>query len=89
MAATLTADVYQDNIAVTLANVLTVANKRTSAMGIDVTESLLSITQRFQDGTLYWRINYGPKEYILRRGGDLIVDIAASSGEVERVLWGQ
>ena len=89
MAATLTAEVYQDDVAVTIANVLATANKRAIEMGVDVTESLLTITQRLQDGIMYWRINYGPKDYINTRGGDLIVDISANSGEVKQVLWGQ
>lgn len=89
MAATLIADVYQDDIAVTIANVLATANKRATEMGIDVAESLLTITQRMQGDIMYWRINYGPEDYINTRGGDLIVDIAADSGEVEQVLWGQ
>jgi len=89
MALTLTAEVYLDDIAVTLANVLATANKRASALGIDVAESLLTISQRFKTDGLVWRINYGRKEYINCRGGDLIVDVAAHRGEVEQVLWGQ
>ena len=89
MAATLTVEVYQDEIAVTIANVLATANKRASEMGIDVAESLLTITQQLQDNVMYWRINYGPKDYINRRGGDLVVDVSANSGEVKQVMWGQ
>jgi hypothetical protein len=89
MAVMLTAEVYQDDIAVTLANVLATANKRASEMGVDVTNSLLTLTQRMADDVLVWRINYGPKEYINRRGGDLVVDVAATSGKVAQVLWGQ
>jgi hypothetical protein len=89
MALTLTAEVYQDDIAVTLANVLAIANKRASSLGIDVAESLLTISQRMANDAMVWRINYGPKDYINRRGGDLVVDVAACSGEVEQVLWGQ
>jgi len=87
MAAMLTAEVYQDDVAVTIANVMATANKRASEMGIDVAESLLTITQRLQEDIIYWRINYGPKDYINTRGGDLVVDISAISGEVEQVLW--
>lgn len=89
MTATLAAEVYQDDVAVMTANVLARANKRASEMGIDVAESLLTITQRIQDDSLYWRINYGPKDYINTRGGDLVVDVLANSGEIEQVFWGQ
>lgn len=89
MAATLTSEVYQDDIAVTIANVLATANKRATEMGVDVAESLLTISQRLQDDIMFWRINYGPRDYINTRGGDLIVDVSANSGEIEQVLWGQ
>jgi len=83
------AEVYQDDIAVALANVLAVANKRASELGVDVTDSLLTISQRIQNEGVVWRINYGPKDYINQRGGDLIVDVGAVSGKVEQVLYGQ
>lgn len=89
MTATLMAEVYQDDIAVALANVLAVANKRASELGVDVTDSLLTISQRIQNEGVVWRINYGPKDYINQRGGDLIVDVGAVSGKVEQVLYGQ
>lgn len=89
MAATLTAEVYQDDVAVTLTKVIATANKRASEMGVNVAESLLTITQRLQGGMMYWRINHGPKDYINRRGGDIIVDVEAKSGKIEQVLWGQ
>ncbi|MBI3960877.1 MAG: hypothetical protein HY328_18865 [Chloroflexi bacterium] len=89
MAVTLTAEVYQDEVAVTLANVLATANQRAREMGVDVADSLLTITQRVKDDAMVWRINYGPKDYINRRGGDFIVDVAANSGEIAQVLWGQ
>lgn len=89
MAATLTAEVYQDDIAVALANVLAAANKRAGELGVDVADSLLTISQRIQSNGMVWRINYGPREYIHQRGGDLIVDVGAASGKVEQVLYGQ
>jgi len=89
MAATLTAEVYQDDIAVALANVLAAANKRAVEMGVDVADSLLTISQRVKSDGMVWRINYSPKDYINQRGGDLIVDVTATNGQVEQVLYGQ
>ncbi len=88
MSVTLTADVLQDDIAVSLARVMATANKREHEAGVDVLQSIISITQHFEDG-LFWRINYGPRNYINRRGGDLIVDIDASDASIKHVLWGQ
>lgn len=89
MAVSLTAEVYQDDMAVTLANALAAANRRAVEMGVDVADSLLTISQRIGHDGMIWRVNYGPREYINQRGGDLIVDVAAHSGEVEQVLYGQ
>ncbi len=89
MATTLTADVLQDDLAVSLARVLAAANKKARESGIDVLQSLITITQRSLNGDLLWRINYGPKDYVGRRGGDLIVDVDANDASVKQVLRGQ
>ena len=39
--------------------------------------------------TLLWRVNYGPKEYVGRRGGDLLLEVDPSDASVKRVQWGQ
>ncbi|MBN1312536.1 MAG: hypothetical protein JXB30_14065 [Anaerolineae bacterium] len=88
MAATLSADVLQDDLAVSLARVLAVANKRARELGVDVLQSIITITQHFDDGEL-WRVNYGPKAYVGRRGGDLIVEVDASDISIKQVLRGQ
>ena len=88
MGATLTADVLQDDIAVSLARVMAVANQRAREAKVDVSQSLITITQYFEDG-LFWRINYGPRHYMNQRGGDLIVEIDASDTSIKRVLQGQ
>ena len=88
MAATLTADVLQDDLAVTLARVLATANKRARELGVDALQSLITITQHFDNGPR-WRINYGPKDYVGRRGGDLIIEVDASDISIRQVLRGQ
>ena len=89
MAAGLTADVLQDDIAVSLARAMTAANKRAREAGVDVLESLITISQRVLDDQALWRINYGPKEYIGRRGGDFIVDVDTVDATIRQVLRGQ
>lgn len=89
MAATLTADVLQDDLAVSLACALASANKRACESGIDVVQSLITITQCPFDGKLLWRINYGPKDYVGRRGGDLIVEVDPSDASIKQALRGQ
>ena len=88
MSATLTADVLQDDLAVLLARVLATANKRARESGVDVLQSFITITQSFENGPR-WRVNYGPKDYIGRRGGDLIIEVDAGDVTIRQVLRGQ
>ncbi len=88
MTANLTADVLQDDLAIMLARALALANKRARELGIDVRNSIITITQLPLNGGL-WRINYGPKDYIGRRGGDLIIEVDPISSSIKRVLRGQ
>lgn len=89
MATSLTVDVLQDDLAISLARVLAAANKKARESGLDVLQSLITITQRSFNGGLIWRINYGPKDYVGRRGGDLIVDVDPDDASVKQVLHGQ
>lgn len=88
MSVTLTTDVLQDDLALSLARVLAAANKRAREAGVDVARSVITISQSFEHG-LRWRVNYGPKDYIGRRGGDLIVEVEANDANVTQVLRGQ
>jgi hypothetical protein len=88
MSAVLNPDVLQDELAVSLARVIAAANKRARESGVDVLESIITITQL--GGTeAQWRVNYGPKNYVGRRGGDLIVDVDADGTSIKQVLRGQ
>ncbi len=89
MTTTLTADVYADDVAVSLARAVAVANKRARESGIDILQSLITVTQRLFNGDVLWRINYGPRDYIGRRGGDLIIEIDSGDSSIKEVLWGQ
>jgi hypothetical protein len=78
-----------DEIAVSLARVMAVANKRARESGIDLLQSLITITQRSFNSGLVWRINYGPKDYVGRRGGDLMIEVDPISASITQVLHGQ
>lgn len=88
MAAVLSSDVLQDELAVLLARVVAAANKRAVELGVDVRQTIVTVTQ-MTDGEPHWRVNYGRKDYIGRRGGDLIVDVDADNTTIKRVLHGQ
>jgi len=86
--ATLSADVLQDDMAVMLARVMAAANKRARELGVDVLQSFITITQQVDNGLL-WRVNYGPRDYINKRGGDLMVDVNGEDMNIRQVLRGQ
>ncbi len=89
MAAALTADVLQDDMAVSLARVIASANKRARESGVDVIQSLVTITQHISNGNLLWSVNYGSRDYVGRRGGDLIVEVDPADASIQQVLRGQ
>ena len=84
----LSTDVLQDDVAVALARVMATANKRARELGVDIVQSLITITQHFDNG-LFWRINYGPKEYLTKRGGDLMIEVSGDDMKIKQVLRGQ
>ena len=86
--ATLSADVLQDDMAVMLARVMAAANKRARELGVDALQSFITITQQVDDG-LFWRVNYGPRDYMNRRGGDLMIDVDGDDMKIRQVLRGQ
>jgi hypothetical protein len=69
--------------------VMAAANKRARESGIDVLQSLITISQRAFEGRLLWRVNYGPRDYVARRGGDLIIDVDPADATIKQVLRGQ
>ena len=89
MATRLSPDVLSDNIAVSLAGVIAAANKRAGKLGVDASQSLLIISQHLLNEERLWRVNYGPKDYIGQRGGDLIIEVDPSDASIRQVLWGQ
>jgi len=89
MAATLAAEVLQDDIAVSLARAMATANKRARELGVDVLQNLITVTQQVSNGVALWRINYGPKDYLGRRGGDLVIDVDQYNASIKQVLRGQ
>ncbi len=89
MALPLSAEVLQDDLAVSLARAVATANKRAREIGVDVLQSLISITEQIIDGCSVWRVNYGPKDYVNQRGGDVLIEVDMHDGTVKRVLRGQ
>ncbi len=64
----LSPDVLQDELAISLARAVAVANREARSAGVNIDESLVTIQQELDGGQPRWRINYGPKDYVHRRG---------------------
>jgi myo-inositol-hexaphosphate 3-phosphohydrolase len=79
----------QDRLAMSVAQAVSVANEAALQYGTDPANSLVTITEDNAPGGRVWRIQYGPRDYIGRRGGDLIVLVEERTGSVQQVIRGQ
>lgn len=82
-------EVLGDALAVSVARMMAAANKRARELGVDASQCLISIAQDSRGGDSHWRVNYGAKEYVGRRGGDLIIDVNPVDCSIAKVLRGQ
>ena len=82
-------EMQQDRLVMSVAKALALANEAALARGTDPANSLVTITEELSAGGRLWRINYGPRDYIDRRGGDLIVVVDEGSQAVQRIIRGQ
>ena len=88
--ATLTLEEMQhDHLVMSVARALALANEAVQAHGTDPADSLVTIVEEPGASGDIWRISYGPRDYVNRRGGDLIVVVDERAGTVERVIRGQ
>jgi hypothetical protein len=79
----------QDRLAMSVARALTVANDAARERGTDPADALITISDESLPGGRVWRITYCHRDYINRRGGELIVLVDQATGQLERVLRGQ
>jgi len=40
-------------------------------------------------GVWLWRVHYGARDYVGRRGGDLMIDIDPANADIKQILRGQ
>ncbi len=81
--------VLEDELAVSLARAVAAANARARREGVEIDRSLVMAAEHATAGGVCWRISYGPRDYVHRRGGDVIIDVGLEDGRVQRVLRGQ
>ena len=78
-----------DELVMSVARALALANEAAVAQGTQPGNSIVTITEEPADAGRVWRIHYGPRDYVNRRGGDLIVLVDEKSQAVQRVMRGQ
>jgi hypothetical protein len=82
-------ETLQDEIAVSVAQVLASANRKAKELGVDVGTSLITVSQHLAKGVWLWRVHYGARDYVGRRGGDLMIDIDPANADIRQILRGQ
>jgi hypothetical protein len=81
--------IQQDYLVMSVARALVLANEAAVSQGINLDDSLVTITEEVSSAGRLWRIHYGPRDYLGRRGGDLIVLVDEQSEAVQRIIRGQ
>ena len=89
MATVLSKETLQDEIAVSVAQILASANRKAKELGIDVRTSLITVSQHLAKGVWLWRVSYGTRDYVGRRGGDLMIDVDPVNADIKQILRGQ
>ena len=89
MATVLSNETLQDEIAVSVARVLASANRKAKELGVDVKESLITVSQLLAKDVWLWRVHYGARDYVGRRGGDLMIDIDPANEDIKQIVRGQ
>jgi hypothetical protein len=79
----------QDDLVMSVARALALANEAAQAQGTDPATCLITISEESGSAGQLWRVNYGPRDYVNRRGGDLIVLVDEQAGSVQRIIRGQ
>jgi hypothetical protein len=81
--------IQKDNLALSMAFAVALADQEAVARGITLADALVSVGEESPPPTRVWRVHYGPRNYVNRRGGDLTVHVDEQACEVRRVIRGQ
>ena|GEM_PF-6564742 len=74
-----------DPVVHSVAHVMTMANERARQEGVDVQQSVVTVSQMDDDG-VHWRVNYCPKGAALRRGSDIFINVDMANQATEVLL---
>jgi hypothetical protein len=80
--------IQQDRLALTIAGAVTLANETLVARGVNPAACVVMIEEVLSDTGRTWRMQYGPRDFVHRRGGVWIVVVDEQAGVAE-VIRGQ
>lgn len=89
MATVTVKELQQNHLVTSVARALALANEAALKQGTVPADSLVTITEETSPTGRLWRIHYGPRDYVGRRGGDLIVLVDERADAVQRIIRGQ
>jgi hypothetical protein len=79
-------ELQNDQIVMSVARALAIANEAAVTQGRKPADSLISITEEPSPNGPVWRIDYVKRDGVNRRGGDLIVYVDQQSQAVQKIL---
>lgn len=82
-------DIRHDPLAISMAHALALANDAAKLRGTDLSSCIVTVSEESPPPRRRWRVHYGPRDYLNRRGGDLVVLVDETKGVVTEVLKGQ
>ncbi len=82
-------EMQRDHLVMSVARALALANETALTQGTTPADSLVTISEEASSAGRLWRIHYGPRDYLGRRGGDLIVLVDEHGETVQRIIRGQ
>ena len=87
MTAAIHSTALKDELAISLANSLALANQSAINAGVTLNQSKILISLINENG--HWQIHYLPNEGVNRRGGDYIVEVDPIQFHVVQTWLGQ
>ena len=78
--------IERDAVALSVARALALANESAVGYGITPADSLVTVSEVNSPSGKCWQVHYGARDFINRRGGDLIVLVDIPPTCVQQVI---
>jgi hypothetical protein len=78
-------ELQKDQLAMSIARAVALANLAALKEGMKPADSLVTISESITGKGRGWSVHYGPRDFVNRRGGDLVVNVDELTGAVHIV----